>query len=542
MNLITRLRRNQSATGERDLFSDWTGYVQYVANGNTYLVPNTTINGVKQPQVAPDFPSLVQQVNRYSSVAEAAVSKRSALVSEIDFVWQRPDEGRFTASNLAKLQSPAPDMTRRGMLALMEMHASYAGTAYVYDQSQDPQTENRGGLRVLRPDLVDVMIGSDQNPDEASTQLDGEIVGYVYWPNGRHSTGVRLDADMVAQWAPEPDPLAWWRGRSWVASVIREIAQDYQVTSYVDKFFENAATVNMVLKTPPQVTDPTQFKEWVDAFEDSHSGTRNAWRNIYLGAGAEAMPVGSNLQDIALKDLRGEVESRIAARSQVPATILGVPSSAVSGGSALNAGNYLQVRRTWADTWFSPYAATLCESLQKLLDPLPEGGPATLSYNPASITFLQEDERDAADIARVRAETVALLIREGFTPESAIRAIESDDMALLEHTGLVSVQLQPPGNTIDADGLAEAPEATDSDADADGRQEVLDLTVAAQRVYLAVVNKVLTQREAREILNRLGAGVPVDELPPELLDGFNAAQAMPVDDEMMTPPEGTPDE
>ena len=35
----------------------------------------------------------------------------------------------------------------------------------------------------------------------------------------------------------------------------------------------------------------------------------------------------------------------------------------------------------------------------------------------------------------------------GFTPESAIAAVQANDMSLLVHTGLFSVQLQPPGTS-----------------------------------------------------------------------------------------------
>jgi len=35
-------------------------------------------------------------------------------------------------------------------------------------------------------------------------------------------------------------------------------------------------------------------------------------------------------------------------------------------------------------------------------------------------------------------------VREGFTPESAVAAVNAQDITLLKHSGLTSVQLQPP--------------------------------------------------------------------------------------------------
>jgi hypothetical protein len=37
------------------------------------------------------------------------------------------------------------------------------------------------------------------------------------------------------------------------------------------------------------------------------------------------------------------------------------------------------------------------------------------------------------------------LVRDGFTADSAIKAVMNGDMNLLEHTAMVSVQLQVPG-------------------------------------------------------------------------------------------------
>jgi HK97 family phage prohead protease len=58
---------------------------------------------------------------------------------------------------------------------------------------------------------------------------------------------------------------------------------------------------------------------------------------------------------------------------------------------------------------------------------------------------LQEDEKDEAEIQQVQAATITTLVRDGFTADSAIKAVTNGDMNLLQHTGMVSVQLQVPG-------------------------------------------------------------------------------------------------
>ena len=55
-----------------------------------------------------------------------------------------------------------------------------------------------------------------------------------------------------------------------------------------------------------------------------------------------------------------------------------------------------------------------------------------------------EDAADRASIAQQEAATIGGLIRDGFTPESAVKAVMNNDWSGLEHTGLTSVQLLPP--------------------------------------------------------------------------------------------------
>jgi hypothetical protein len=76
----------------------------------------------------------------------------------------------------------------------------------------------------------------------------------------------------------------------------------------------------------------------------------------------------------------------------------------------------------------------------------PTGGDTRLWYDATDVPFLREDEKDAAEIQGKRAQTIRSLVDAGYTPESVIDAVEADDFRLLVHSGLYSVQLQPPGS------------------------------------------------------------------------------------------------
>jgi hypothetical protein len=80
-------------------------------------------------------------------------------------------------------------------------------------------------------------------------------------------------------------------------------------------------------------------------------------------------------------------------------------------------------------------------------------GGSRLWYDGEHIPFLREDVKDQAEIRQIDASTIETLIRGGFTPDSAQNAVVANDYSLLEATGLVSVQLQPPGSAPEPKAL-----------------------------------------------------------------------------------------
>ena len=392
----------------------------------------------------------IDQVHRRNGIVSAAVVARALLLSQLRFTWRRErSSGRagelWGNRDLSVLERPGTS-TRPEMLFRLEMDASYSGSAYLVRDGRK--------LRRLRPDRVTFLLGSDSDPDwdgdVMQVPYDAETVAVLY---NRH-VGGRPELflpEEVAVWSPEPDPVHFWRGASWVTSIIREVVTDGQATEHQQKFFENAATPSLVFLMDPSKT-PEQVKGYADVVNERHAGAMNAYKNMFLGGGSDVKVVGSTLESLNLKDLTGGLENRVAIRSRVPAVILGAREGL--SGSSLNAGNYASARRLLADGWFAPSAQGLCASLETVVR-TPEG--SELWYDPSEVLFLQEDEKDAAVITASHASTINSLVREGFTPESATEAVTTGDMNKLVHTGLVSVQLQEPGanqNTTEAPSSA----------------------------------------------------------------------------------------
>jgi phage portal protein BeeE len=394
-------------------------------------------------QTLPAYSALL----RTSPPAFAAEMVRALVLSQARFTFRKRSGGEssrklFGTRDLSILERPWPNATTGELIARMEWHAGLAGNAYVVRQADR--------LRVLRPDWTAVVYGSDQEPEDAAHALDGEIIGYVYANGGLSAPGngtmtgwanrVRtLLPDEVAHWSPLPDPEGSGIGMSWLTPAIRDIQSDKAATEHKLMFFNNGATPNLVIKGIPATTK-TQFDEIVDMLESRHAGVANAYKTLYLTLGADATVVGSSFKDMDLKAIQGGGETRIATLSRVPAPLLGIAEG--MQGSSLNAGNFGMARRMFADTWVYPSLQDLSATLSVLVN-VPSD--AELWADTSDMPILREDGKDAAEIEQVKATTITMYVREGFTAESAIAAVRAQDVTLLRHSGLTSVQLQKPG-------------------------------------------------------------------------------------------------
>jgi hypothetical protein len=214
-----------------------------------------------------------------------------------------------------------------------------------------------------------------------------------------------------------------------------------------------------------------------------NKGVENAYKTLYTGGGADVTVIGADMKQMDFKTTQGAGESRIAAAGGVHPAIVGLSEGLQ--GSSLNAGNFGAARRLVADATMRPLWRNAAGSLEVLILP-PEG--SRLWYDDRDVAFLREDAKDAAEITEIQARTINGLVKEGFTPDSSKAAVLGQNMDLLIHSGMVSVQLQTPGADLK-------------------NSEARNLVEMIQKVYLGV-GTVITQEEARKILNEAGANLP----------------------------------
>lgn len=456
MRLIDRLLRGGSERMSMEQYAQTVG--AYMQAGLAYAQPTLiqTLAGQATERPAPTFEGLARQAYISNGVVFACMAVRAAVFSSVRFQWQRLLHGSpadsFGDQTLELLEEPWPGGTTQDLLTRMIQDADLAGNSY--------WVRDGGQLVRLRPDWVQIV----GRPRTMSTRLGArgggqvgwEKVGYIYTEGGPggDGDGVAFLVDEVAHYAPIPDPLGVFTGMSWLTPVIREVQADHAMTRHQRKFFDRGATVNMIIKHPLGA-EREAIKKWAEEVESRHGGTDNAWKNLHLYPGADATVVGSNLKEIDFKAVRGAGETRIAAAAQVPPIIVGLSE----GLESATYSNYSQARRRFADGTMHPLWQNAAGSLQRILPPAGVG--VRLWYDSADVPFLREDERDAADIAAVTAQTVNSYITAGYEPDSVIKAVTANDLRLLKHSGLYSVQLQQPGANTPAPNAG----ADDSDTD-----------------------------------------------------------------------------
>lgn len=533
--LLDRLRG-----GHRDITSIDDYIAALNASAADYLGHNfeTTLGG-KPTKIAPDFRAFAKQGMGSNSVVFSCMLVRQFVFQSARFRFQRYRDGKpadlFGSPALEILDRPWTGGSTEDLLAGMIQHADLAGNAFRILETPlsrlggDPSGAKE--IVTLRPDWVDIVLEPRWRRSGRAGVPDGILgrrkIGYIYTEGGRESGNdpVVLLPDEVAHFMPIPDPLAPWRGMSWLTPIVRELQNDELMTRHKGKFFENGATPNMIIKHV-RGADKNQIIAFNKRLQEEHGGTDNAYKTLNLYPGADATVVGNDMKSIDFKNVQGAGETRIAAAAGTPPVIVGLSE----GLAAATYSNYAQARRRFGDGTIHPMWGSVASSLETLVG---RPGPDTrLWYDADNIPFLREDEKDSAEIAKTRAETINSLITAGYTPESVVQAVEADDFRLLAHTGMFSVQLQRPGVADGANdpaaGSSDGAPAAAADADAPDDQSDADtarnLTEMVQKVYLGV-GKVIDTKEARELLNRAGAGLDPDLNPTPTTPPSQEAQA-----------------
>jgi len=416
----------------------WNEYQSMFVYGNSQypLQGMTTYPNNPQEPITESFMNYAAQAYKGNVVIFALIMCRMAHFAEARFQYRQIRKGRpgdlFGDASLSILEHPEPGMTTGDLLARALLDVDLAGNWLA--------TEVDGRIKRLRPDWVDMVIGTNAGPTDRNA-IDATVIGYVYHPGGRNSgqEAEHLLKDEVAHFMPYPDPVEPYKGMSWITPVVREVMADNAARDHKLAFFERGATSNLAVNVDPQRVTEQEFETFTDKFRSKYEGVSNAYKTLMLRGAADITVIGSSFEQMDFKIVQGAGETRIASAAGVPPIVAGLSE----GLQSATYSNYDQARRRFADGTLRFLWRNISGSLEAIVPP-PEkfGEGSQLWYDDRDIAFLRVDQTEEATVLQGKASAMKTLIDGGYEPDSVTEAVNANDLGRLKHTGMPTVQVQ----------------------------------------------------------------------------------------------------
>jgi hypothetical protein len=399
-----------------------------------------------------DFVSYVLQAIGENPIIFGAKERRRQVFAQANFMWQTMESGRggklSSTAALDVLRKPWPNGSLPELLGRMEGDVTAAGNFYatLVDERGKIGRAAKGSATArisrLRPDWITIVIGVPKESDADVYDPRARIISYLY-RTPRNREPLTLLPEEVCHYSPVPDLISRFRGMSWLTPVLLEILADKAATQHKLNFFANGAVHAMAIKYPPN-TSAQLLREYKKLYDEEYAGVDNHYKTFHI-AGADPIPMSADFQQLDLKHTQGAGETRIALAAGVPAAILGISEGLE--GSTLNQGNFGAARRLFVDTTIRDLWSMAGPALETLFTPPQQN--QRLWYDPRDVPFLREDAKDDAAIKNQDAQTLKALVEAGWDWNAAVEYVTTGDLANLKnaHSGLLPVQLQPPGQT-----------------------------------------------------------------------------------------------
>ena len=395
-----------------------TGYWEGLASGAAILT--TSYGSPDRESLLPQFVDWSKRAYTSNGIVFSAFLLRMLLLSEAEFQWQALDDKHlFGNQDLLALEEPFGPGSHSGeLIARMEQDAGMAGNAYIWSApGQDRLVRLRPDWTTIISELVNVPGGGQYR----------RKTGYWVADPAKLVTDPRqgqfYPADEVAHWAPIPDPVAEFRGMSWLTPVVRDVAGDDGLTQYKIRYLENNASPNLLLRYASKLAPGT-----VDALRERitarYAGVDNAFKTLILDQGADATVIGNSLQQMDFANVGAAGADRILAASMVPGVLVGIEPLRGAGRG------YEESMQKFANMWARPTWRSLCACLQGIVPPPSTG--TRLWFDTSDIAALQDTALTRGQAALVNMQALLTASQAGADFGSAVQAIEAGDVSLLK--------------------------------------------------------------------------------------------------------------
>jgi hypothetical protein len=323
---------------------DWASWFSY--NGSPYGVHVEHDDAARPRRDRGDFAGLVQGAYKSNGVVFACMLARHARCS----ARRASSSGR--SARAAPAISSATNATSRCSRSRGRTARRATCSRGCSRTPTSPATSTRASARPARADAARLGLDhprSESNPDMPGWQArrGDRRLRVLARRDGQRDPELMLPEE-VAHFAPIPDPIG---------ALPRHVVADAGDPRDHGRRRRDAAQAEVLRerrdaepRRQDRPHDTEKFKQWVELMREKSEGLANAYKTLYLGAGADATVVGANFRQIDFKATQGAGETRIAAAAGVPPIIVGLSE----GLAAATYSNYGQARRRFADGTMRP--------------------------------------------------------------------------------------------------------------------------------------------------------------------------------------------
>jgi hypothetical protein len=405
--------------------ADQPGYNENYYTGAEYAT-GLDVSGQGREGSPQGIVRLARQAYRQNGIVFACEAVKQWLFSEARFQFEALDDGHiFGDTSLRLLEHPWPNGDSGNLLGRACNDGSMGNC---YFRKAVPAGGGDPVLVRMVPEKVTII--SQELADDLGRTWK-QPIGYLE-DMGPGREPQMFTTEEVGHFAPLVDPDAAWRGMSWLTPILSDVRSDAKLTEYKTFHLDNGAMPGLVIKYAVKLSNKTidTLRKRVRA---KYGGAENAGNVLVLDEGADLAVAGSTLEQLQYDAVSKAGERRVCAAAGPGLLVI----------CGFDKGGYQEAIRELADLWARPNWRMLCASLEHLI-PGPMANPEVpvrLWYDVGGIAALREGELQRAQAFLVKAQGLASSVAAGFTRQSAVKAAETGDLALL----VPSPDAPPPG-------------------------------------------------------------------------------------------------
>lgn len=252
-----------------------------------------------------------------SLYANKAITKRATSVAKTEFTLKdkggNPVDSGEGLEWLKLLDRPNDNQTGDQFLYLMQKYYDIVGSAFILKKFNGLAYEGRrpNALEILRSDLVEVITNQEQT----------EILRFEYNIGG--VVHKYLPEEII--YIPNPSPRNPLFGESLLASAVRSIDTEEQISQYHANVLRNGGKLESIFKVK-NLSNQQQLDDMEARYKDKYATAVKGGRPLFMGGDIELVTTGLKPSELSFMETKLMTLDDIVIATSVPRILLAMGS------------------------------------------------------------------------------------------------------------------------------------------------------------------------------------------------------------------------